>query len=176
MSIKKLCIFSLYLMSWNILYFSESFCQSLLHKAVCPHLFYVYQKIRNSIFLTKNGPCSIFLDLPYATVTQPGHEPDLMWVKMGRNTPGIDGNLHTIRVKWLDTVFVFGFKSWSREHEKGKYGSVGVAAGRNGSTWVGPGVTSLPFMFAAAGRHGSLQVNQELDAGPHGSQRVKTIY
>ena len=31
--------------------------------------------------------------------TQPGHEPDLMQVKMGENCPGIDGNLHTVRVE-----------------------------------------------------------------------------
>jgi hypothetical protein len=59
-----------------------------------------------------------------------------MQVKMGENCPGIDGNLHTVRVesKRLDTVFVYGFKSWSPEHEKGEYGSVGIVAVRNGST------------------------------------------
>jgi hypothetical protein len=31
--------------------------------------------------------------------TQPGHEPDLMQVKMDENCPGIDGNLHTVRVE-----------------------------------------------------------------------------
>jgi hypothetical protein len=31
--------------------------------------------------------------------TQPGHEPDLMQVKMGENCPRIDGNLHTVRVE-----------------------------------------------------------------------------
>jgi hypothetical protein len=31
-------------------------------------------------------------------------------------------------------------------------------------------------MFAAVGRQGSMRVNQELDAGPHGSKRVKTVY
>ena len=31
-------------------------------------------------------------------------------------------------------------------------------------------------MFAAAGRQGSVRVNQELDAGPHGLKRVKTVY
>jgi hypothetical protein len=31
--------------------------------------------------------------------TQPGHEPDLMQVKMGENFPGIDVNLHTVRVE-----------------------------------------------------------------------------
>jgi hypothetical protein len=34
----------------------------------------------------------------------------------------------------------------------------------------------LSFMFAAAGRQGSVRVNQELDAGPHGLKRVKTVY
>jgi hypothetical protein len=31
-------------------------------------------------------------------------------------------------------------------------------------------------MFAAAGRQGLVRVNQELDAGPHDSKRVKTVY
>jgi hypothetical protein len=31
--------------------------------------------------------------------TQAGHEPDLMRVKMGGNSPGIDGNLDTVRVE-----------------------------------------------------------------------------
>jgi hypothetical protein len=31
--------------------------------------------------------------------THPGHEPDLMQVKMGENYPGIDVNLHTVRVE-----------------------------------------------------------------------------
>ena len=30
---------------------------------------------------------------------QPGHEPNLVRVKMGRNSPGIDSNLHTVRVE-----------------------------------------------------------------------------
>jgi hypothetical protein len=30
-------------------------------------------------------------------------------------------------------------------------------------------------MFAAAGRLGSVQVNRELDAGPQGLKRVKTV-
>jgi hypothetical protein len=38
------------------------------------------------------------------------------------------------------------------------------------------GFTSLSFMFAAAGRQGSVRVNQKLDAGPHGSKRVNTVY
>ena len=33
------------------------------------------------------------------THTQPGHEPDLMQVKMSRNSPRIDDNLHTVRVE-----------------------------------------------------------------------------
>jgi hypothetical protein len=41
---------------------------------------------------------------------------------MGGNSPGIDGNLHTVRVE--------------TEYEKGEYGSVGAAAVRNGSTRV----------------------------------------
>ena len=36
--------------------------------------------------------------------------------------------------------------------------------------------TSFCFMFATASRQGSVRVNQELDAGPHGSKRVKTVY
>jgi hypothetical protein len=43
--------------------------------------------------------------------TQPGHEPDLMQVKMGRNSPRIDGNLHTISVEMARYGFVYGFKS-----------------------------------------------------------------
>jgi hypothetical protein len=31
--------------------------------------------------------------------TKPGHEPDFMQLKMGGNSPGIDSNLHTIRVE-----------------------------------------------------------------------------
>jgi hypothetical protein len=31
-------------------------------------------------------------------------------------------------------------------------------------------------MFAAAGRPGSVRVNQELDAGPYGLKRIKTVY
>ena len=51
---------------------------------------------------------------------------------MGENSPGIDGNLHTVRVETAR----YGFKRWSTEYEKGKYGSVGVAAVRNESTRV----------------------------------------
>jgi hypothetical protein len=36
---------------------------------------------------------------PYATVAQPGHKPDLMQVKMSRNSPGKDGTLHTVRIE-----------------------------------------------------------------------------
>jgi hypothetical protein len=54
-----------------------------------------------------------------------------MRVKMGWNSPGIDGNLHTVRVETARYGFVYGFKIWSPEYEKGKYGSVGVAAVRN---------------------------------------------
>jgi hypothetical protein len=57
-----------------------------------------------------------------------------MQVKMGEKSPGINGNLHTVRVETIDTVFVYGFKSWSPEYEKGEHRSVGVAAVRNGST------------------------------------------
>ena len=40
------------------------------------------------------------------------------------------------------------------------------------------GFTSFSFtcMFAAAGRQGSVRVNQKLDAGSNGSKRVKTVY
>jgi hypothetical protein len=38
------------------------------------------------------------------------------------------------------------------------------------------GFTSFSFMFAAAGRQGLVRVNKKLDAGPHGSKRVKTVY
>ena len=34
-----------------------------------------------------------------ASHKQPGHEPDLVRVKMGRNSPGIGSNLHTVRVE-----------------------------------------------------------------------------
>ena len=45
------------------------------------------------------------------TVTQPGHEPDLVRVKIGRNSPGIDSNLHTVRVETAR----YGFNSvWTR--------------------------------------------------------------
>ena len=51
-----------------------------------------------------------------------------------------------------------------------KYGSEGISASRNGSAWVGPVVTSF-FVFSVAGRHGSVRANQELDAGPQGSEQ-----
>jgi hypothetical protein len=35
---------------------------------------------------------------------------------------------------------------------------------------------SFSFMFAAAGRQGSVRVNQELDSGSHRSKRVKIVY
>ena len=52
-----------------------------------------------------------------------------------------------------------------------KYGSEGISASRNGSAWVEPVVTSFFFMFSVAGRHGSVRANQELDAGPQGSEQ-----
>jgi hypothetical protein len=61
--------------------------------------------------------------------------------------------------------YIYGSKNWPLGYEKAKYGSVGISASRNRSAWVGPIVTSFSFMFAVAGRHGSVQVNQELDAG-----------
>jgi hypothetical protein len=64
----------------------------------------------------------------------------LMQVKMGGNSPGIDGNLHMVRVE--------------TEYEKGRYGSVGVTAVRNGSTRAWPSFTSFSFMFAGAGESG----------------------
>jgi hypothetical protein len=57
-----------------------------------------------------------------------------MQVKMDENSPRIDGNLQTVRVETARYGFVYGFKSWSPEYEKSEYGSVGVAAVRNGST------------------------------------------
>jgi hypothetical protein len=38
------------------------------------------------------------------------------------------------------------------------------------------GFTSFSFMFTAAGRQGSVRVNQKLDAGPHELKGVKTVY
>jgi hypothetical protein len=52
---------------------------------------------------TSGRPLSPKLGALYQTLcyshTQPGHEPDLMRVKMWRNSPGIDRNLHTVRVE-----------------------------------------------------------------------------
>jgi hypothetical protein len=56
---------------------------------------------------------------------------------------------------------------------------VRVDRSRCGSKRVNTGLTQfhkLSFMFAAAGRQGSVRVNQELDAGPHGLNRVKPVY
>jgi hypothetical protein len=39
------------------------------------------------------------------------------------------------RYKGLDTIFVYGFKSWLPEYEQDKYGSAGVTAVWIGSTW-----------------------------------------
>jgi hypothetical protein len=61
-------------------------------------------------------------------------------------------------------------------YKKGKYGSVGVAAGPKWSTGVGPGVTSFSFMFAAAGQQGSVRINQELGDGPQGSRHFTIMW
>jgi hypothetical protein len=55
----------------------------------------------------------------------------------------------------------------------GRYKSLRFETGQHGFDHA---VSQAFFMFAAAGRQGSVRVNQELNAGPHGSKRVKRVY
>jgi hypothetical protein len=51
----------------------------------------------------------------------------------------------------LGVVFMYESTSWSRSYEKSKCRSEGVAAGRDGSTRVGPDAKSFSYIFASAG-------------------------
>ena len=55
-------------------------------------------------------------------------------------------------------------------------GSVGVAAGLNGSIRVEPDIWAVSLCLplrVAAGQHGSVRVNEDFDAGHYGSKRVE---
>jgi hypothetical protein len=55
--------------------------------------------------------------------TQPGQEPDLMHVKMSRNSPGINGNLHTVRVETARYGFyIYGLKVGHGDTKRGSTG------------------------------------------------------
>jgi hypothetical protein len=77
-----------------------------------------------------------------------------------------------ISEKRLDTVFVYRFKSWSSEYEKGKYWSARVAAVRNGST-------RFHKLFFYVCRCGSIRVGADesgIRCRSTWVERVKTVY
>jgi hypothetical protein len=89
-----------------------------------------------------------------------------MQVKMGENSSGIDDNLNTVRVEtarygFLYTDLKVGHRNMKRASTDRKE-SLRFETGQHGLTQF----HKLCFMFAAAGRQGSVRVNQELDAGP----------